>query len=163
MAPGRKRWTACCHAVKIKARRARRLCRAVARHPDDAEQQSEQQPGRPHRQHQALRRRGWQRQLGGAQEDGDRQVDQPRPVLGRVQRVRDVEPALAGEQVADLHQPHGVVGRGLVGAAAGKEVATVDAPDQQQELARLRRLVRDGGSGRGQGTWAATSVGRRSR
>ena len=43
---------------------------------------------------------------------GDRQVDEPRPVdVGAGQPVLgEIVPALAGEQAADLHHPHIVVG-----------------------------------------------------
>ena len=77
-----------------------------------------------------------------------RRIDQPRPVhqraLGRAHAVlKQVEPALPGEQVAHLHQPHHVVG---IGKAPRRQMRRGDAkhradrqPDQRNREALTPR------------------------
>ena len=92
------------------------------REPRHAGEEYQQQRHRPHRGGNALGQRRRHDPFACPDQRGERQVDQPRPVhrhaFGRCQPVlREVEPALPGEEVAHLDQPHGVVGGKDLGAA----------------------------------------------
>ncbi len=76
------------------------------------------------------------------QEDqaGDRRIDEARPVHRRragMAVLDEIEPGLAGEEVAHLHEPHGVVGVGQAQVARDREEVgpgrRADEPGQHEE------------------------------
>ena len=107
-----------------------RVAGQLAREPGDTGQEYQQERRRPEDGRHPLGERLRQHHRAGPDQHRERQVDQPRPVhchpVRRVQPVlHGIEPALAGEQVADLDEAHGVVGRqAFVSAQARYQVAS---------------------------------------
>ena len=102
---------------------------SVARHaPGDAGDQSQcggKQQGRPQHQYDLFRRHRADQRTQQQDQRGKRRVDQARPMHRRAGRriepmLRQVEPGLSGQELANLDQPHGVVGRHRVEHAAAQ-------------------------------------------
>jgi hypothetical protein len=141
------------HRGKQQGEPRRRIAGELACQPRYAGEVQQQQRGRPDSCGHALRQLRWRDHRAGANEGGERQIDQPRPVhrhpVGRAQPVLgEIEPALAGEQVAHLHQPHGVVGRLARPSAeachqARRQVGCYRcSPNDQQQRAGLGAVLR---------------------
>jgi hypothetical protein len=135
----------------------RRYTGQPVREPRDAGEEDEQQAGGPDNGRDALRDRRRHDCFARPDEQRKRQIDQPRPVhrhaLRRVQPVlRQIEPALSGEQVAHLDEPHGVVGRRLVATHEADEKLRHDRgeldDDQKRSCLESRLGDRDVGTGR---------------
>ncbi|HET6195992.1 MAG TPA: hypothetical protein VFE12_09565 [Acetobacteraceae bacterium] len=127
-------------------------------HRGDQQQRRAEQQGRPQYQRDRLGARRAQQRPQQQNETGQGSIDDSRPVHQHARRIEpilhQVEPALSGDEIAHLDQPHGVVGRQRIehpGLDGGHRKRESNRRAQQQhhndEICRaLRRLpIRRGG------------------